>query len=91
MTSTYELYESLQQLLVDTFNVLEEVQVVDITSSEDDQPNNVDEVKEQEWDDLDSDAKDDKVKIQNRLSDDDLDSEDNDEVDNKDNEWDFDM
>jgi len=47
MTSTYELSEFLPQFLVDTSNLLKEVQVVDVASSQEEQLDDVDEVEEQ--------------------------------------------
>jgi len=46
MTLTHELLESLPQYLIDTSNVPEEVIVVDGSSAEDVEPDDVDKVEE---------------------------------------------
>ena len=58
--------------------------MVDGSSSEDDQPKNVDEVEEKERDDLETNTEDDDVQIQYHLSDENHDSEDDDGVDDED-------
>ena len=46
MTLTCKLSESLPQFLIDTSNILEEVQLVDVASSKEEQHDDVDKVEE---------------------------------------------
>jgi len=49
MTSTSKIFELPAQFLVDTFNVMEEVQLVHVTSLEEEQPDDAYKVEEQKW------------------------------------------
>ena len=59
MTSTMEISEAFPQFLMDTSNVDEELEVVEIASADEEEPDDVDGEKEPEWDDLETDTEDD--------------------------------
>jgi len=78
-----DISKALPQLLVDTFNVNEEVKVVDVGSTVEEELDDLDVEEELEWDDLETDTEEDHNAIQYQSIDDDG-SEDDDGVDDKD-------
>ena len=66
-----EISVTLSELLVDNSNVDVKVEVVDIESGDEEEPNQQDEEDEPEWDDLETTIEDDETKIQYHSSDDD--------------------
>ena len=54
MTSTMEMSDALLNVLVDNSNVDIEVEVLDVESADEDEPNEGDTDDESEWDDLES-------------------------------------
>ncbi|KAJ8439406.1 hypothetical protein Cgig2_001746 [Carnegiea gigantea] len=90
MVSTSQLSETLPQFLVDVSGVMDEVQVVDVTASKDEQPDDMDEFEQREWDDAKTGTENDDDEMQYKSDDDDEDDEDDDEhIDNKE-DWDED-
>jgi len=85
MTLTMEISKALPQFLVDTSNVDEEVKVVDIKFANEEEPKDVDDKEEPEWNDLETDTEDDD-KIQYHFSGDDG-SEDHDRLDEEDDDY----
>jgi len=80
ITSTIEISKALPQFLVDTCTVDKEVQVVDVDSTDKEEPVDVDIEEESKWDYLKTDTKHNDNEIQYRSSDDDdvVDDEDDD-------------
>ncbi|KAJ8433583.1 hypothetical protein Cgig2_012596 [Carnegiea gigantea] len=59
MASTSRISETLPQFLVDVSGVMDEVEVIDVDASEEQQPDDVDEFEEGEWDDAETDTEND--------------------------------
>ena len=82
MASTSQLSETLRQFLVDVSGTMEEVQVVEVTASEDEQSEDEDEFEQREWDDAETDTENDDDDIQYK-SDDEEEEDNNTDVDNE--------
>jgi len=76
MASTSQLSETLPQFLADVAGVMEEVEVVDVAASEGEQPDDMDDFEQQEWDDAETDTETDEEGRQYKSDDDEEDDED---------------
>jgi len=76
MASTSQLSETLTQFLADGAGVMDEVQVVDVAASEGEQPDDMDEFEQREWDDAETDTETDDDDRQYESEDDEDDDED---------------
>ncbi|KAJ8434053.1 hypothetical protein Cgig2_004633 [Carnegiea gigantea] len=63
MASTSQLSETLPQFLADIAGVMDEVQVVDVAASEGEQPDDMDEFEQREWDDAETETETDDDEI----------------------------
>ncbi|KAJ8438201.1 hypothetical protein Cgig2_001919 [Carnegiea gigantea] len=79
MASTSQLSETLSQFLADVAGVMDEVQVVDVAASEGEQPDDMDEFEQWEWDDAETETETDDDEMQYK-SDDDEEDDENDEA-----------
>ena len=83
MASTSQLSETLPEHLGDVSGTMEEVQVVEVTASEEERSEESDEFEQLEWDDAETDTEDDDDNIQYK-------SDDDDEDDGSGEDWDED-